>query len=281
MSQALLGSYGASLPPIPSLTGIAALYSSFGIAAGWQNGSDLMETEDLGFPSTAVAPYPLDWASVTGVDLLTFFDQSGGAFNAAQGPIAPNVNTGTERFTYDGTQNLVAPAGILIAQSAITIYAVFSTDSLATAQTLVQLREGVNYTTQTQNLFAIYIDSGGKLYVSQSDEVTPTFNSKRIDVPNTNLHLVTAVFDRAISGAGATVAKLDNSTTGWSNIATDNMTGDFADDTIGIGLGKPLSASDAFLDGTFEHLAIFNVAHNNTSQTEWYDYLKYIYPTIP
>lgn len=276
---------GNNAPPVPDLTGISALYSSFGIAAGWQNGNPLIfdVSEGAPFSSTASAPYPLDWNSIpspSGDELGTWYDQSGGGFDATVGGLAPLIDAPTQRFTYNGTQNLATPTGVLTGNT-LTIYCVFSTNDLLAAQTLSQSRYANDYLTNT-DLFAIYLTAAGVLTVSQNTvDTIPVFNSKVKMLGDTNLHLLTVVFDRTISGAGATVMKVDNSTSGVSNGATaDMLSANFDDKSIGIGLGQPLG-TDAFLDGTLNECWIYSDAKDSTHQDSVYNYLKYLYPSIP
>lgn len=282
--QSILASYpSASAPPSPpDLTGIAALYSSFGIAVGWQNGNPLVGGSNTGsVGSTAITPYPLSWADFGGVDdnLSLWNDQSGGNFDASSGAL-PVIDPIAQRFTYDGTQNLATPTGI-ISGDKLTIYCVFSTNNLAAAQTLLQGSYTADYITRAQNIFAIYLTAAGVITVSQkTDDLVDVFNTQIKTLSNTGLHLLTVVFDRSISGAGATAAKLDNLTTGWTSAVSGNMTGTFLDVAIGIGLGQPTGVN-SFLNGTFEHLAIFNAAHNDSQMTEWWNYFSYIYPDLP
>lgn len=272
-----------SAPPIPDLSGIAALYSSFGIAAGWQNLDVFVGTDVTDYASTALAPYPVNWPLIAADNpqvLAAWYDQSGGAFDAIAGAIKPDINTSTQRFTYDGTQNLVTPSGI-ISGDKLTIYCVFSTNSLAMAQTLLQSNYDESYLTDARATFAIYLTSAGVITVSQkTEDILAVFNTKIKTLGSTGLHLLTIVFDRSVSGAGATIAKLDNLTTGWTSAVSGTMTGSFNNRAIGIGLGKPLG-TDAFLNGTFNECWVYNGAKDADHQTSVYDFLKYCYPEIP
>lgn len=269
-------------PPIPDLTGILHLYSTFGIEVAYQNSSGLIiDGDENPIASTASSPYPLNWGVIGNPTLFSWRDQTD-AQSASGESHMPDINTGSQVFTWNGSSQYAATtASAISAMNKLTIYCVFKTNTLAAAQALFQYSYTENYLTSNNNLFAAYLTAAGIITVTQKlNDVVDAFNSKIKTLADTNLHLLTVVFDRSVAGAGATVAKLDNSLAGWANVAMDTMSEDFTDVLpISIGLGQPLGA-DAYLNGVLLELWIYSGAKDASHQTSVYDWMKYTHPTI-
>jgi len=273
-----------AIPPVPDLTNTIMLYALWGVAAGWQNGSALIADGDGPISSTAALPYPLNWAAVTTPTQLTFYDQSGNTNDADGGGHEPDINVGSQIITYNGTDQYVVPAGSPISgDDKISIYCVFKTDSLATLQTLFQYFYTQNYLTTEANIFIAHITSSAIITVSQKlDDVVDVFNTKIKTLGDTDYHLLTVIFDRTAVAANQTIAKLDNSTSGWTAAVSGDMASSVFDDArpLGIGIGQPLG-TDAFLDGQLPYLQINRGADDDAYQTSVYNYVKGLIPSIP
>lgn len=266
---------------IPDLTDIIHLYSTFGITPSFQDDSSLIKNGDEStFAAPPPAPYFLNWSLIGNPLLWTWYDQNSLSDINGEGHF-PAIDINNQLFTFNGTdQYLSQNESNIIGTNKLTIYCVFKTRSLITAQTLFQNQFNRNFITEASNLFSVYITNAGVLTVIQkTDDLVDSFNSK-IKTIDTNFHLLTVVLNRTISGNGATIAKIDNSTSGWSSAQTDNMSNNFVDSLpIALGLGQPLG-TNAYFNGHILEFWIFNGEHDNTRQTSVYNFMKYLHPSI-
>lgn len=266
---------------IPDLTDIIHLYSTFGITTNFQdNGPLIKDGNENTFTGISPIPYSLDWSVITSPLLWTWYDQNNSSIMNGEGHF-PDIDTSNQLFTFNGTDQYLAQESSEITNTnKLTIYCVFKTRSLVSAQTLFQHDYTRNFITAAGNLFSGYITNAGVLTIIQkTDDVVDLFNSK-IKSIDTNFHLLTTIFDRSLSGAGATIAKIDNSTSGWSSVQISNMGGNFSNgSSIGLGLGEPLGA-DVYFNGHILEFWVFNGAHDDTRQTSVYNFIKYLHPSI-
>lgn len=285
--QQLLSSYGgASLLPVPDTTGQILCLSTFGITAGWQNSSPLIhaygDDNDTDIVSTAVNPFPLDWASIipaVGANPVIFpwYDQSGNARDAtATGvPDAPLIDESAKDFifTVAGTESLdVADMGTI--GNKMTLIAVLKSSNLATLNCFFQLRPDFDFLA-AESTFALYQTSAGVLSVLQKDDTGVFFNGQIKTLADTNYHILYVEMDRTAATGSQTQCWLDNSTTGFANIGgnADMASTDLsADRALGIGYGQPLG-STAYANARMMHLQIFNDALGTTRRNEWYNFL--------
>ena len=191
--------------------------------------------QDIGFASNI-----LDWASAisfkgaSSLTIVKWYDQSG---NARDGdPLAsgfqPVLDTSGELIDFDGSDDLIRiPATDLTATDKVTVLMVVKLDSTAGTQAIVSIDD------QLGNSANIVVGSG--LLVAQQKGS----NNKYDPSPDTNIHVVSAVFDRSQAAASDTKLYVDSVDQTTTSDNTTNITGNFPGTFIGIGENSGASRS--------------------------------------
>lgn len=281
---------GSPIPPIPDTADMFACWSTFGITANWQNNFGLIlavgDSTSGDISSTAVEPYPLDWASVVGIVganpvMSEWKDQTAGN-DLSQGDdpsFRPAINITDQRFDFDGTDDYLYRASLSGSDvTTVTVYNIFRTGTFGAVRPIW----ASGYDTDFGTLRSIglgYIDDSGRYVAVQTGSSGADINSRRISLSANTTYITTTVYDRdQINPNDQTLLLLNNSSTGVNVVSNVDMAADsFSFSTNNFALGRAeIDAASQYFNGAMMHQQMHNTAHNETLRNEWYARLAYM-----